>query len=30
LPAPPEGTSYTEVGHLNDALGMLRRLTVVS
>jgi DNA repair protein RadA/Sms len=30
LPAPPEGTSYTEVGHLDDALGMLRRLTVVS
>ena len=30
LPAPPEGTSYTEVGYLDDSLGMLRRLTVVS
>lgn len=30
LPAPPEGTTYSEVSHLDDALGMLRRLTVVS
>jgi DNA repair protein RadA/Sms len=29
LPAPPEGTTYSEVSHLDDALGMLRRLTVV-
>ena len=30
LPAAPEGTSYTEVAHLDEALGMLRRLSVVS
>jgi DNA repair protein RadA/Sms len=30
LPAPPEGTAYSEVAHLDDALGLLRRLTAVS
>ncbi len=30
LPTPPDGTSYTEVGHLDDALAMLRLLTVAS
>ncbi len=29
LPPAPEGTTYTEVAHLENALGVLRRLTVV-